>query len=621
MYKNLVLVDGEIMPAEEAAVSVHDRGHQFGDGVFEIVPVYNGRCFALLPHMDNLFESVIKVKIPAVYTIEELIEFHEALIAESGIENGEIYTQITRGTADYGLAFPEMSVPQLTMTIVETDREVLAAKRESGVNIITTEDNRWQFCNVNTLNRLPEVLARQKARESNAFDTLFIRENGKITESTESSFMVIKDEMIWTHPDNNLVHKNITRRLIKERLAVWNLVKSESDGDILVEVNDGVRETLIDAMDRDELVDAVETLDTDEIADLVDDLPPDVMAQVQEGLSHEERAQLRAAMSYPEESVGARMDFEIVSIREETTIELVLRYLRRFETLPDHTDQVFVVDRLGHLKGTLSLSQILTTDPAVPVKDLMHTDMLTLNPLEDSSDAAQAFERYDLVSAPVVDEAGRLVGRLTVNEIVDVIREESEEDAFAAVGLDDEQDIFASVWEAARSRWLWLGVNLCTAFFASRVISAFDGTIERVVALAALMPIVAGMAGNSGNQTLTLLVRSLAMGQVTEANKADLIKKEVLVSIINGILWGAIAGLCAWGLYWDAPEGRMLGLVMFLAMLLNIIQGAVVGLAVPLILRYFGRDPAMGGSVLLTFTTDSGGFLIFLGLATFFFAS
>ena len=194
MYKNLVLVDGEIMPAEEAAVSVHDRGHQFGDGVFEIVPVYNGRCFALLPHMDNLFESVIKVKIPAVYTIEELIEFHEALIAESGIENGEIYTQITRGTADYGLAFPEMSVPQLTMTIVETDREVLAAKRESGVNIITTEDNRWQFCNVNTLNRLPEVLARQKARESNAFDTLFIRENGKITESTESSFMVIKDD-------------------------------------------------------------------------------------------------------------------------------------------------------------------------------------------------------------------------------------------------------------------------------------------------------------------------------------------------------------------------------------------------------------------------------------------
>ncbi len=219
MNKNLVIVDGVIMQSEEAAVSVHNRGHQFGDGVFEIVPVYNGRCFALLPHMDNLFESVIKVKIPAVYTIEELVEFHEHLITESGIENGEIYTQITRGAADYGLSFPEMSVPQLIMTIVESDRENLAVKRKSGVNIITTEDVRWQSCDINTLNRLPEVLARQKARESNAFDTLFIRENGKITETTESSFMVIKDEVIWTHPDNSFIHKNITRRLIKERLA------------------------------------------------------------------------------------------------------------------------------------------------------------------------------------------------------------------------------------------------------------------------------------------------------------------------------------------------------------------------------------------------------------------
>lgn len=219
MYKNLVLVDGEILPAEKAALSVHNRGHQFGDGVFEIVPVYNGRCFGLLPHMDNLFESVIKIKIPAVYTIEELVEFHERLIAESGIENGEIYTQITRGDAAYGLSFPEMSVPQLTMTIVATDRDALAARRLDGVNIITAVDDRWQRCDINSLNRLPEVLARQKARESNAFDTLFIRDNGKITETTESSFMIIKDEVIWTHPENNLIHKNITRRLIKERLA------------------------------------------------------------------------------------------------------------------------------------------------------------------------------------------------------------------------------------------------------------------------------------------------------------------------------------------------------------------------------------------------------------------
>lgn len=408
---------------------------------------------------------------------------------------------------------------------------------------------------------------------------------------------------------------------LAERLAVWNQVRrSDSDGDILLEVNEGVRLTLIDAMDRKELVEAVETLDTDEIADLVDDLPPDVMAQVQEGLSHEERAQLRAAMSYPDESVGARMDFEMVSIREEVTIDMVLRYLRRFKTLPDHTDQIFVVDRLGHLKGTLSVAQILTSDPTKQVRRIMQTECMTLNPLDDASDAAQAFERYDLVSAAVVDEAGRLVGRLTVNEIVDVIREESEEDAYGAVGLDDEQDLFGNVWSSAKSRWLWLGVNLCTAFFASRVISAFDGTIERVVALAALMPIVAGMAGNSGNQTLTLIVRSIAMGQVTLANSAEIWKKEVGVAFINGAIWGVIAGLLAWGLYADTPEGMKLGGVMALAMFLNILQGAIVGLAVPFLLKRFGRDPAMGGSVLLTFCTDSGGFLIFLGLAAMFFA-
>lgn len=406
---------------------------------------------------------------------------------------------------------------------------------------------------------------------------------------------------------------------LDERLAVWRLVASEQEGDILLEVNDGVRETLIDSMKRDELVDAVEGLDTDEIADLVEDLPPDVVAEVQEGLSHEERAQLRAAMSYPEESVGARMDFEMISIRQEVTLEVVLRFLRRFSSLPDHTDQVFVVDRQGKFLGSLPVSQILLHEPREAVADLLQTDVLTLNPLDDASDAAQAFERYDLVSAPVVDEAGRLVGRLTVNEIVDVIREENEEDAFKAVGLDDDQDIFGSVWATAKSRWLWLGVNLCTAFFASRVITAFDGTIERVVALAALMPVVAGMAGNSGNQTLTLLVRSLAMGQVTDTNTGRLLRKELCVAIINGLLWGIIAGGCAWLLYMDSPQGMLLGGVMALAMLLNIVLGAAVGLAVPLVLKACGRDPAMGGSVLLTFMTDSGGFLIFLGLATIFF--
>ena len=406
---------------------------------------------------------------------------------------------------------------------------------------------------------------------------------------------------------------------LDERLIVWDCVRSGRDGEILVEVNEGVRETLIDAMNRDELVDAVESLDTDEIADLVEDLPPDVVAEVQEGLSHEERAQLRAAMSYPEDTVGARMDFEIVSIRQEVTLDIVLRYLRRLKKLPDHTDQVFVIDREERLMGTLPVDRILTHYPEDAVKDVMLTEVLRLSPLEDVSDAAQAFERYDLVSAPVVDEAGRLVGRLTVNEVVDVIREESDEEAYGAVGLDDDQDIFDSVWSSAKARWVWLGVNLFTAFFASRVISAFDGTIEKVVALAALMPIVAGIAGNSGNQTLTLLVRSLATGQITEANQSDVVKKEVLVALVNGFIWGITAGLFTWGLYYDSPDGMKLGFTMFLAMMLNMLMGAIVAILVPITLKKLGRDPAMGGSVLLTFITDSGGFLIFLGLATYIF--
>ena len=324
-------------------------------------------------------------------------------------------------------------------------------------------------------------------------------------------------------------------------------------------------------------------------------------------------------MSYPEDTVGARMDFEIVSIRQEVTLDIVLRYLRRLKKLPDHTDQVFVIDREERLMGTLPVDRILTHYPEDAVKDVMLTEVLRLSPLEDVSDAAQAFERYDLVSAPVVDEAGRLVGRLTVNEVVDVIREESDEEAYGAVGLDDDQDIFDSVWSSAKARWVWLGVNLFTAFSASRVISAFDGTIEKVVALAALMPIVAGIAGNSGNQTLTLLVRSLATGQITEANQSDVVKKEVLVALVNGFIWGIIAGLFTWGLYYDSPDGMKLGFTMFLAMMLNMLMGAIVAILVPITLKKLGRDPAMGGSVLLTFITDSGGFLIFLGLATYIF--
>ena len=405
----------------------------------------------------------------------------------------------------------------------------------------------------------------------------------------------------------------------EERLIIWDLVRADRDGEILVEVSDAVRETLIASMDREELVAAVESLDTDELAALAPDLPQEVVEEVREGLTIAEREQLRAAMSYPEGSVGARMDFEMVTIRDDVSLEVVLRYLRRFDELPDHTDQVFVVDRKDRLQGALPISRLLVHEPEIMVRDVMLTDIMTLQPLDDVGEAAQAFERYDLVSAPVVDEQGDLLGRLTVNEVVDVIREEGESDVFAQAGLREEEDLFASVWESARNRWLWLALNLCTAFFASRVIGAFEGTIERVVALAALMPIVAGIAGNSGNQTMTLFIRSIALGQVNAKNAPRLVARELGIACLNGLVWGSIAGAFAWWLYNDTDQGRLLGLTMMLAMFLNLLIGALIGILVPMVLQQIGRDPAMGSSVLLTFSTDSMGFFIFLGLASLFF--
>lgn len=404
-----------------------------------------------------------------------------------------------------------------------------------------------------------------------------------------------------------------------QRLVVWELVKAERDGEILVEVSDSVRETLIASMDRDELVAAAGTLDTDDLAELAEDFPNDVVEQVRRQLTPEEREQLRAAMSFPEESVGARMDFELVTVREDVTLEVVLRYLRRFDELPDHTDQVFVVDRHDVLKGALPLDRLLVNEPDTLVVDVMKRDVLSLQALDESADAAQAFERYDLLSAPVVDARGRLIGRLTVAEVVDVIREQGESEVLSAAGLREEEDLFASIWNSAKNRWLWLAVNLGTAFFASRVIGAFEGTIEKVVALAALMPIVAGIAGNSGNQTMTLFIRSLALGQVTAGNAQRLARKELLIALLNGLVWGGIAGTFAWFLYRDTPHGTMLGITMMLAMILNLLLAAVVAMGVPLLLQKMDRDPALGSSVLLTFSTDSMGFFIFLGLATLFF--
>jgi len=401
---------------------------------------------------------------------------------------------------------------------------------------------------------------------------------------------------------------------LDERLIAWDLVKVERDGEILLEVSDAVRESLIEAMAPNELVAAAETLDADELADLAPDLPQEVIDDVFRGMTVEEREQLRAAMSYPEDVVGAIMDFDMVTVREDVTLEVVLRYLRRFDELPDHTDQLFVVDRNEYLRGVLPLNVLLVNDVEVEVGALMQSDFVELEPDDLAEEAAKAFERYDLVSAPVVDAEGKLVGRVTINEVVDYIREEAEHEQLAQAGLKEEEDIFASVWDSVKNRWAWLAINLVTAFIASRVIGAFEGSIEKLVALAALMPIVAGIGGNSGNQTITMIVRAIAMGQVQTDAMRRLLRKELGVASINGLLWGGLLGVAAWWLYHSVA----LGLVLTAAMTLNLLLAASAGVGIPLLRQKFGADPAIGSSVMITALTDSGGFFIFLGLATLF---
>lgn len=401
---------------------------------------------------------------------------------------------------------------------------------------------------------------------------------------------------------------------LEQRLEVWELVKAERDGEILLEVSDAVRQSLIADMDSDELLAVAEQLDTDELADLAPDFPKDVLQELLDSLDIQNRERLQSALGYPDDAVGALMDFDIVTIREDVSLEVALRYLRRLGSLPDHTDKLFVVDRNEILQGVLPLKRLVVKDLDLTVAEVMADDAVVFHPEDEAGEAATAFERYDLVTAPVVDQNNKLIGRLTVDTVMDFIREEAESDMLSMAGLREEEDLFASVWKSVQNRWTWLAINLVTALIASRVIGLFEGSIEKIVALAALMPIVAGVGGNSGNQTTTMIVRGLALGQIASHNARSLLLKELGVSLLNGIVWGGVLGLIAYGLY----KNPALGLVMTGAMTLNLLLAAIMGVVIPLAMTKLGRDPAVGSSVLITAMTDSGGFFIFLGLATLF---
>ena len=400
----------------------------------------------------------------------------------------------------------------------------------------------------------------------------------------------------------------------EERLFVWSLVASEQKGHVLLEVSDSVREGLIPTLGHEDLKGIAAQLSTDEVAYLAHDLPENALEDVLSVLNSKEQSQVRSSLSYPEDKVGALVDFDSIQIKPDAMCSTVLRYLRSFDNLPSQTDKLFVVDSRHRLLGILSLETLLTSPPEKSVEEVMSRDFVSFYPDQLAEEAAKAFERYDLVTAPIIDHNTLFIGRLTVDTMLDVLLEQSESETLNIAGLTEEEDLFAPVTKSIKNRWTWLAINLCTALIASKIISFFEGTIQQLVALATLMPIVAGMGGNSGNQTTTMIVRALAVGQLQFSDGIRLWRKEMRLALINGMVWGSALGIIAWLMYRDLK----LGMVMATATTLNFMLAATVGVWMPIMMAKLGRDPAVGSSVMITACTDSGGFFIFLGLASVF---
>jgi magnesium transporter len=401
---------------------------------------------------------------------------------------------------------------------------------------------------------------------------------------------------------------------LDDRRIVWDQVEPDVAGHVLVEVSTAVRESLVEITPHEELVKRLSTLDPDDLGYVSESLPQDVLAAVSQTLESNDRSALEDAIQHGEETVGHYMTRELVAVPETHTVQQVLEDLRARAELPPQTDRIFVTDVRRVLRGSIPLQTLVLREPATPVAAALTDDTITFSPHDDARDAVKAFERYNLVSAPIVDDRGKLVGRLTVDAAMDVMRDESNLQALQHAGLSGDEDLFAPPWESARNRWPWLGVNLFTAFLASRVIGRFENTIEQLAALAALMPIVASIGGNTGNQTMAIVIRALAVDRVQPGNAKRLLVKELFISLLNGSMWGVIVGLCAIALY----ANFTLGLVMSSAVVLNLVVAAIAGVVIPLSLNASGRDPAQGSSVLLTFITDAMGFFLFLGLATAF---
>lgn len=397
-----------------------------------------------------------------------------------------------------------------------------------------------------------------------------------------------------------------------KRGIVWGLVDPEDDGEVLVHVGDDVRESLLAEMDPDEIIAAVEDLDIDDLAELAEDLPDTVIEEVLKSMDRENRERLEQVLSYGEDTAGRLMNPDVITVRTDVTVDVVLRYLRLRGEIPEHTDHLFVVSRRHQYLGRVAIASLLIHDASTPINELIDDEQPAIAVDTPDTEVATQFSDHDWISAPVVDENNILLGRITIDDVVDIIRAQAEHQALSAAGVDEDEDLFSPVPRAFRRRVVWLGINLGTAFLASSVVGQFQGTIDRLVALAVLMPIVAGMGGNAGTQVLALMVRGLALGQVGASNANALLWKEARVAMMNGLLIGGIVGLATWLWFGDWE----LALVIFAALVINLLSAAMAGVLVPLTLKRMRMDPALAGGVILTTVTDVMGFFSFLGLAT-----
>lgn len=402
----------------------------------------------------------------------------------------------------------------------------------------------------------------------------------------------------------------------RQRVLLWKLVDKQLEGEVLQYMSDDIRADFLSEFNAQELANLLEDFESDDLADLLQQLPDTVIQEVLDTMDEQDRQRVEEVLSYPEDTAGGLMNTDTVTVRPDITIDVVLRYLRRHRTLPPMTDSLIVVSRRDEFIGILPITRMLVSNPAATVREVMDTDIEPIPVSLSDTKVATLFERYDLISAPVVDENNRLLGRITIDDVVDVIREDADHSLMSMAGLDEDEDTFAPVLKTTRRRAVWLGVNVFTAFTSASVIGMFEETIQQVVALAVLMPIVASMGGIAGSQTLTLMIRGMAVGQVSNASVRWLLNREFLATALNGVLFALVVSAATMVWFGD----KTIGLVIALALVINLTVASVVGTLLPLTLKRLKIDPALAGGVILLTTTDVVGFLSFLGLATYFYA-